>query len=300
MDSSQWLQLNIKVTPQQTEQIEDSVLDAGAVSVTLQDAADQPILEPGVGETPLWDNCILTALFSASIDTTTTEQQIQACLPFALQASWQLVEDKDWSQEWKKHFKPIACSDGRLWICPSWIEAPEPDAVNLQLDPGLAFGTGSHPTTMLCLNWLEKQSLKGKTVIDFGCGSGILGIAALLLGADKVWAIDNDPQALLASRDNAQRNGIEDKRLVTLLPQQIPTDAKADIMLANILAKPLIDLADQISDLTLNQGLLCLSGILSHQIDQVSAAYTNQFIFTPSTIEDNWAQLSAKKSRISQ
>jgi ribosomal protein L11 methyltransferase len=300
MDSSQWLQLNIKVTPQQTEQIEDSVLDAGAVSVTLQDAADQPILEPGVGETPLWDNCILTALFSASIDTTTTEQQIQACLPFALQASWQLVEDKDWSQEWKKHFKPIACSDGRLWICPSWIEAPEPDAVNLQLDPGLAFGTGSHPTTMLCLNWLEKQSLKGKTVIDFGCGSGILGIAALLLGADKVWAIDNDPQALLASRDNAQRNGIEDKRLVTLLPQQIPTDAKADIMLANILAKPLIDLADQISDLTLNQGLLCLSGILSHQIDQVSAAYTDQFIFTPSTIEDNWAQLSAKKSRISQ
>jgi ribosomal protein L11 methyltransferase len=300
MDSSQWLQLNIKVTPQQTEQIEDSVLDAGAVSVTLQDAADQPILEPGVGETPLWDNCILTALFSASIDTTTTEQQIQACLPFALQASWQLVEDKDWSQEWKKHFKPIACRDGRLWICPSWIDAPEPDAVNLQLDPGLAFGTGSHPTTMLCLNWLEKQSLKGKTVIDFGCGSGILGIAALLLGADKVWAIDNDPQALLASRDNAQRNGIEDKRLVTLLPQKIPTDAKADIMLANILAKPLIDLADQISDLTLNQGLLCLSGILSHQIDQVSAAYTDQFIFTPSTIEDNWAQLSAKKSRISQ
>jgi len=300
MDSSQWIQLNIKVTPQQTEQIEDAVLDAGAVSVTLQDAADQPILEPGVGETPLWDNCILTALFSASIDTTTTEQQIQACLPFALQASWQLVEDKDWSQEWKKHFKPIACSDGRLWICPSWIEAPEPDAVNLQLDPGLAFGTGSHPTTMLCLNWLEKQSLKGKTVIDFGCGSGILGIAALLLGADKVWAIDNDPQALLASRDNAQRNGIEDNRLITLLPQQIPTDAKADIMLANILAKPLIDLAGQISDLTLNQGLLCLSGILSHQIDQVSAAYTDQFVFTPSTIEDNWAQLSAKKSRASQ
>lgn len=300
MDSSQWIQLNIKVTPQQTEQIEDAVLDVGAVSVTLQDAADQPILEPGVGETPLWDNCILTALFSASIDTPTTEQQIQACLPFALQASWQLVEDKDWSQEWKKHFKPIACSDGRLWICPSWIEAPEPDAVNLRLDPGLAFGTGSHPTTMLCLNWLEKQSLKGKTVIDFGCGSGILGIAALLLGADKVWAIDNDPQALLASRDNAQRNGIEDNRLITLLPQQIPTEAKADIMLANILAKPLIDLAGQISDLTLNQGLLCLSGILSHQVDQVSAAYTDQFVFTPSTIEDNWAQLSAKKSQVSQ
>ena len=295
MVSSQWIQLNIETTPQQTELIEDSVLDAGAVSVTLQDAADQPILEPGVGETPLWDSCILTALFPASIDTSTTEQRIQISLPFSLRSSWQLVEDKDWSQEWKKHFKPIACSDGRLWICPSWIDAPQSDAVNLRLDPGLAFGTGSHPTTMLCLNWLEKQSLKGKTVIDFGCGSGILGIAALLLGAKKVWAIDNDPQALLASRDNAQRNGIEDHRLVTLLPQQIPAEAEADIMLANILAKPLIDLAQQISALTLDQGQLCLSGILSHQVDQVSAAYASQFVFEPCQIDDNWAQLSANK-----
>ena len=297
MVSSQWIQLTIEASPQQTEQIEDAVLDAGAVSVTLQDAADQPILEPGVGETPLWDSCILTALFPASIDTSTTEQQIQANLSFSLCSSWQLVEDKDWSQEWKKHFKPIACSDGKLWICPSWIEAPQPDAVNLRLDPGLAFGTGSHPTTMLCLNWLEKQTLQGKTLIDFGCGSGILGIAALLLGAEKVWAIDNDPQALLASRDNAQRNGIEDERLITLLPEEIPSEAKADIMVANILAKPLIDLAPQISKLTLNNGQLCLSGILSHQVDQVSAAYTEKFIFADSVIEDNWAQLAATKTK---
>ena len=213
-----------------------------------------------------------------------------------MRSSWDLVEDKDWSQEWKKHFKPIACSDGRLWICPSWIDAPEPDAVNLRLDPGLAFGTGSHPTTMLCLNWLEKQTVEGKTVIDFGCGSGILGIAALLLGAEKVWAIDNDPQALLASRDNAERNGIKDNRLITLLPEQIPAEAKADIMLANILAKPLIDLAQQISELTLSQGQLCLSGILSHQVDQVSEAYIDQFTFASPVIDDNWAQLSAIKA----
>lgn len=296
MVSSQWIQFNIEASPQKTEQIEDAVLEAGAVSVTLQDAADQPILEPGVGETPLWDSCILTALFPASIDTSITEQQIQSSLSFSLSSSWQLVEDKDWSQEWKKHFKPIACSDGRLWVCPSWIEAPQPDAVNLRLDPGLAFGTGSHPTTMLCLNWLEKQSLEGKTVIDFGCGSGILGIAALLLGAEKIWAIDNDSQALLASRDNAQRNGIEDERLITLLPEEIPSEAKADIMVANILAKPLIDLAPQISKLTLNNGQLCLSGILSHQVDQVSAAYTEKFIFADSVIEDNWAQLAATKT----
>ncbi|CAI8366809.1 MAG: Ribosomal protein L11 methyltransferase [Cellvibrionales bacterium UBA7375] len=296
MVSSQWIQFNIEASPQKTEQIENAVLDAGAVSVTLQDAADQPILEPGVGETPLWDSCILTALFPASIDTSTTEQQIQANLSFSLCSSWQLVENKDWSQEWKKHFKPVACSDCRLWICPSWIEAPQPDAVNLRLDPGLAFGTGSHPTTMLCLNWLEKQTLQGKTLIDFGCGSGILGIAALLLGAEKVWAIDNDPQALLASRDNAQRNGIEDERLITLLPEEIPSEAKADIMVANILAKPLIDLAPQISKLTLNNGQLCLSGILSHQVDQVSAAYIEKFIFADSVIEDNWAQLAATKT----
>jgi ribosomal protein L11 methyltransferase len=148
---------------------------------------------------------------------------------------------------------------------------------------------------MLCLNWLEKQSLKGKTVIDYGCGSGILGIAALLLGADTVLAIDNDPQALLASRDNAQRNAIADNRLITLLPQQIPSDAKADIMLANILARPLIDLAGKISNLTINQGLLCLSGILGHQVDLVSAAYTDQFVFGPLNSVDNWAQLSATK-----
>ncbi|MGB1327361.1 MAG: 50S ribosomal protein L11 methyltransferase [Porticoccaceae bacterium] len=296
MDSSQWIHLNIEASPQQIEHIEDAVLEAGAVSVTLQDAADQPILEPGVGETPLWDSCILTALFPASIDTHTTEQQIQSNLPFSMRSSWDLVEDKDWSQEWKKHFKPIACSDGRLWICPSWIDAPEPDAVNLRLDPGLAFGTGSHPTTMLCLNWLEKQTVEGKTLIDFGCGSGILGIAALLLGAEKVWAIDNDPQALLASRDNAQRNGIKDNRLITLLPEQIPAEAKADIMLANILAKPLIDLAQQISELTLSQGQLCLSGILSHQVDQVSGAYIDQFTFASPVIDDNWVQLSAVKA----
>lgn len=295
MASSQWIQLNIEATPQQTEQIEDAALEAGAVSVTLQDAADQPILEPGVGETPLWDNCILTALFPASVDTHATTDQINAFLPFPIKADWELVEDKDWSQEWKKHFKPIPCDKGRLWICPSWLDAPQPDAVNLRLDPGLAFGTGSHPTTMLCLNWLEKQSLTGKTIIDFGCGSGILGIAALLLGADKVWAIDNDPQALLASRDNAQRNGIDDDRLITLLPDEIPAEAKADIMVANILAKPLIDLVQQITSLTVPKGQLCLSGILSHQIDQVSAAYFNSFEFEPATLEDDWVQLAANK-----
>lgn len=297
MASSQWIQLNIEVLAKHTELVEDAALNAGALSVTLQDAADQPILEPGVGETPLWDQCILTALFPASFDTAAAEQAITQHLPFSIHPSWKLVEDKDWSQEWKKHFRPIPCSEGRLWICPSWIDAPQPEAVNLRLDPGLAFGTGSHPTTMLCLNWLEKQPLEGKTLIDYGCGSGILGIAALLLGAEKVWAIDNDPQALLASRDNAQRNGIDEDQLIALLPDQLPQQATADVMVANILAKPLIELAEQISALTMPAGQLCLSGILSHQVDSVAAPYSQYFDFEPATTEEDWVQLAACKVR---
>lgn len=273
------------------------MLDAGALSVTLQDAADQPILEPGVGETPLWDSCVIKALFPSTIDTDAVSLQLQAQLQFLSQSElrWELLEDKDWSQEWKKYFKPMKCGD-RLWICPSWAEAPEPDAINLLLDPGLAFGTGSHPTTHLCLRWLDQQDLKGKTLIDYGCGSGILGIAALLLGADKVIAIDNDPQALLASRDNAKRNQIADQRLITCLPDAIPDNSLADIMVANILAAPLIQLAGKITDLTAPGGLLCLSGLLEAQIPDVRAPYRQYFDFGATGLEDEWAQLSATKT----
>lgn len=273
------------------------MLDAGALSVTLQDAADQPILEPGVGETPLWDSCVIKALFPSTIDTDAVSLQLQAQLQFLSQSElrWELLEDKDWSQEWKKYFKPMKCGD-RLWICPSWAEAPEPGAINLLLDPGLAFGTGSHPTTHLCLRWLDQQDLKGKTLIDYGCGSGILGIAALLLGADKVIAIDNDPQALLASRDNAKRNQIADQRLITCLPDAIPDNSLADIMVANILAAPLIQLAGRITDLTAPGGLLCLSGLLETQIPDVRAPYRQYFDFGATGLEDEWAQLSATKT----
>ena len=150
---------------------------------------------------------LIKALFPATTDTDQIILQLSNAIQPAVTARWELLEDKDWTQEWKKYFQPLKCGD-RLWICPSWIEAPEPDAINLSLDPGMAFGTGSHPTTHLCLRWLDKQDLVGKTIIDYGCGSGILGIAALLLGAEKVIAVDIDPQALLASRDNAQRNNI--------------------------------------------------------------------------------------------
>lgn len=290
----QWIQLIIPCSRLYSADVESAALEAGALSVTLQDAADQPILEPAVGETPLWDDCVMTALFSSKIDTNNVNEQMTTYLSGTINARWEQLEDKDWSQEWKQHFQPLKCGD-RLWICPSWIAPPDLNAVNLSLDPGLAFGTGSHPTTHLCLRWLDQQDLKGKIVIDYGCGSGILGIAALLLGAKQVIAVDNDPQALLASRDNAQRNNIAASRLSTYLPDDVPTTICADVMVANILASPLISLAPKLCAMTKPKGLLCLAGLLENQIDAVSKPYLEQFTFSSPAIESEWAQLGAQK-----
>lgn len=291
----QWIQLIIPCSRHYSGDVESAVLETGALSVTLQDAADQPILEPAVGETPLWDDCVMTALFSSETDTKSIDDQLTSALGDKLIKHWEQLEDKDWSQEWKQHFQPLKCGE-RLWICPSWIAPPDSSGVNLSLDPGLAFGTGSHPTTYLCLRWLDQQDLNGKTVIDYGCGSGILGIAALLLGAKQVIAVDNDPQALLASRDNAERNNIAADRLTTYLPEDVPANLLADIMVANILAAPLILLAPKLCAMTKLKGLLCLAGLLENQIDAVSAPYSEQFMFFPPSIESEWAQLSAQKS----
>ena len=294
----QWLQLIISATRETSGSIEDALLDCGAVSVTLEDAADQPIFEPGVGETPLWDNCQIKALFNANSDTdeitTQLKAQLQSPTPNLASFRWEQLEDKDWSQEWKKYFSPVKCGD-RLWICPSWIEPPDANGINLSLDPGLAFGTGSHSTTHLCLRWLDKQDLVGQTIIDYGCGSGILGIAALLLGAEKVIAVDNDPQALLATRDNAERNNIAQERLITYLPEQLPENICGATMVANILAAPLIELAPRLIAHTEAGGQLCLSGLLEHQIDAVSLPYSEDFVFADAAIESEWAQLSARK-----
>lgn len=291
----QWLQLIISATRETSGSIEDALLECGAVSVTLEDAADQPIFEPGVGETPLWDNCQIKALFDANTNTVETTEQLQAVISQSSALRWEQLEDKDWSQEWKKYFSPMKCGD-RLWICPSWIAPPDANGINLSLDPGLAFGTGSHPTTHLCLRWLDQQNLVGQTIIDYGCGSGILGIAALLLGAEKVIAVDNDPQALLATRDNAQRNNIAAQRLETYLPEQLPDNICAETMVANILAAPLIELAPRLIALTAAGGQLCMSGLLEHQIDAVSSPYKEDFVFAEPTIESEWAQLAAQKN----
>lgn len=286
-----WLQLRLAITPEQAPTYEDALLEVGAVSVTFMDAEDQPIFEPDLGTTPLWSHTHLLALFEADTDADALVAHLQLLTDGALpEHQIEHIEDQDWERSWMDGFAPMRFGQ-RLWIVPSWHEAPQPDAVNLLLDPGLAFGTGTHPTTSLCLQWLDAQPLEDCNVLDFGCGSGILAIAALLLGAPRAVGTDIDPQALEASRDNAQRNGIADERFPVYLPADLPQEP-ADVMVANILAGPLVSLAPQITSLVKPGGRLALSGILAEQADEVRATYAADFALDPTAVQDGWVRIS--------
>jgi len=293
-----WIQIKANITPSNAEAMEESLLAAGASAVTMEDAHDQPILEPDRGTTPLWEKTIITGLFSAEEDTVQimniTQNVFQGLCsePFP-NCHLEILENQDWTRKWMEHFEPINIGS-RLWVCPSWREVPDNSAVNLMLDPGLAFGTGTHPTTFLCLKWLDASSLENKTVIDYGCGSGILGIASLLLGAKSVIAVDNDPQALLATKDNATRNKIADELIHAYLPENTP-ETPADIVIANILAKPLYELKGRITSLCKPNGTVILSGILKHQAEELSLFYSDSFTMAPIVIEDGWARLTGIK-----
>lgn len=286
-----WLQLRLAITPEQAPTYEDALLDVGAVSVTFMDAEDQPIFEPDLGTTPLWSHTHLLALFEADTDADALVAHLRLLTGGDLpEHHIERIEDQDWERSWMDGFAPMRFGQ-RLWIVPSWHEAPQPDAVNLLLDPGLAFGTGTHPTTSLCLQWLDGQALEGCSVLDFGCGSGILAIAALLLGAPRAVGTDIDPQALEASRDNAGRNGIADERFPVYLPADLPQEP-ADVVVANILAGPLVSLAPQITCLVKSGGRLALSGILAEQAEEVRAAYAAHFQLDPTATLDGWVRIS--------
>ena len=289
-----WLQVRLAITPEQAETYEDALLGVGAVSVTFMDAEDQPIFEPDLGTTPLWSNTHLLALFEADTDPVNLIAHLQLLTGGELPAhEIEHIADQDWERSWMDNFQPMRFGR-RLWIVPSWHAAPEPEAVNLLLDPGLAFGTGTHPTTALCLEWLDGQDLAGCNVIDFGCGSGILAIAALLLGAPQAIGTDIDPQALEASRDNAGRNGIDPARFPVYLPADMPQQP-AEVVVANILAGPLVSLAPQITSLVQAGGRLALSGILAEQAEEVRAAYEGAFELDPTAIKDGWVRISGVK-----
>ena len=288
-----WLQIIFSCNPSQSELLEDALLELGALSITYQDAEDQPVLEPGVGEMPLWANIKFSALFTADVDTDLVLIQLVAQLPFDLpEHRIEIVEKKDWERAWMDHYHAMRFGK-RLWICPSWQQPEDSSAVNLMLDPGLAFGTGTHPTTSLCLHWLDAAELKDKTVVDFGCGSGVLGIAALLLGAKRVIAVDNDPQALIATKDNAERNGCAN-HVTVCLPSEYHT-VQADIVLANILAKPLIELAPILKSSLKPGGRLIMSGLLKEQAGLVMAAYQPDLTFMAPGEHENWMRLEAFK-----
>ena len=288
-----WLQLKLDADRDSAETLEDALLALGAAAVTLEDSADQPLYEPGLNERPVWNRTRVTGLFDAATDMGAVLDRLAAQSPTPLPAHHiDLLEDKDWEREWMSHYQPIQCG-GRLWICPSWREPVDPDAVNLRLDPGLAFGTGTHPTTFLCLRWLDRQALTGARLVDYGCGSGILGIAALLLGAEQVTAIDTDPQALAATRDNLQRNGLADARLRAYSPEAAPEAAPTqDIVVANILAGPLIELAPRLAAYLPAGGRIALSGILCEQAEAITERYARWFGQLTREEKDGWCCIS--------
>ena len=288
-----WLQLTFYSTKNDAEKLAELLNACGSAAVTLQDAADQPLYEPPPGTTPLWQRTNVVGLFDDSQSSTAIVQQLAAQWPGELpEYSSEILADQAWERAWMDDFKPM-CFGRRLWIVPSWSEPPQAEAVNILLDPGLAFGTGTHPTTRLCLEWLDAHDVNGLTVIDYGCGSGILAIAAALLGANQVIAVDNDPQALLATVENARRNGVED-HISCHLPQETP-DTRAELLLANILAGPLLELAPKLAGLVRDRGDIVLSGILPEQAAEVATAYTHWFTMQPAVEHDGWIRLVGEK-----
>ncbi|HDU8647001.1 50S ribosomal protein L11 methyltransferase [Morganella morganii] len=290
-----WIQIRLNSTGADAEVIGDELTETGAVSVTFQDSHDTPIFEPLPGETRLWGDTDVIGLYDAETDMKAVVAQLQQhpLLGEKFVHKIEQIEDKDWEREWMDNFHPMRFGQ-RLWICPSWREIPDPDAVNVMLDPGLAFGTGTHPTTSLCLEWLDGLDLNGKTVIDFGCGSGILAIAALKLGAKEAIGIDIDPQAIQASRDNAERNGVSD-RLTLYLSDKKPQTLSADVVVANILAGPLRELAPVIGALPQTGGLLGLSGVLATQAEGVADAYRDVFEIDEIAEKEEWCRITATK-----
>ena len=290
-----WIQIRLNSNAKDAEALGDELMETGSVSVTFQDSHDTPVFEPLPGETRLWGDTDVIGLYDAETDMKLVIAQLEnsPLLAPGFVHKIEQIEDKDWEREWMDNLHPMRFGQ-RLWICPSWRDVPDPTAVNVMLDPGLAFGTGTHPTTSLCLEWLDGLDLEGKTVIDFGCGSGILAIAALKLGAAHAIGIDIDPQAILASRDNAERNGVSE-RLSLYLPKDQPQDLQADVVVANILAGPLRELAPMISVLPRVGGHLGLSGVLASQAESVADAYRADFNIDPVAEKDEWCRITGVK-----
>lgn len=289
-----WIQISFDVDNAEAELASARLELAGACSITLADAGDNPVLEPGPGETPLWPRIRVSALFPLTIDPQRVDAELGQPSALASRSGLHVsrLDDRDWEREWLKDFAPMRFGD-RLWVCPGDQQAGGPDSIVVRLDPGLAFGTGTHPTTALCLRWLDKVDICDQVLVDYGCGSGILAVAAALLGANRVHAVDNDPQALIATADNADRNGVS-QRINEYAPEQLPA-VEADIVMANILAGPLQELAPVLTAITRPGGRLVLSGLLEDQADAVEQAYRKEFEFEPRAEDQGWVRLAGRR-----
>jgi ribosomal protein L11 methyltransferase len=285
-----WTQLSVITDENSAPDIADYFSELGAVSVTFMDAEDKPVYEPPLNEVKVWQSTKVIALFELEYEPSLIKNVVNEQFKHKPLQDWreERLEDQAWERTWLDHYQPMLFGK-RLWVCPTGMTQSEPGTVCMTLDPGLAFGTGTHPTTALCLEWLASHDLKGKTIIDYGCGSGILAVAAILLGAQKAHAIDIDPQALTATTMNAEKNAVQD-RITCYLPEEFSPTA-ADVVLANILASPLIKLSNTIAQLVKPTGALVLSGILTEQVEQVRVAYQPLIDFSETTVQDEWCRL---------
>jgi len=294
-----WRQFVMDLETLSPEAVEAIFVRHGACSTTLTDAGDKPVLEPAPGETPLWQDVRITGLFTADANFDDLRADLLRSLDIEALPEHEVsdLEDRDWEREWLKDFGPMKFAS-RLWICPGDSEVDDKDAVVVRLDPGLAFGTGTHPTTALCLEWLDGLDLEGSSVLDYGCGSGVLAIAALLLGSDRAMAMDIDDQAVRATIDNALRNEVRDQMTVSNHPGAVA--GEFDVVVANILAGPLVELAESIAGHVKGGCLLALSGILSEQVEEVLNAYRPWIEFDEPEYREQggqtWARLNGRRT----
>ncbi len=289
-----WLEISVRVSRENAPLVEELLENQPVLALTLTDDADDPVLEPGVGETPLWPSVCVTALFDVDtpVEPITRLLSLVPGIDRPQQVNIREIKDQAWERAWMDRFQPMRFGRG-LWILPGKAEIPAEASHTIRLDPGLAFGTGTHPTTHLCLEWIDGFDFSGKRVVDYGCGSGVLGIAAAIKGADYVACVDNDPQALIATVENADRNAVGSV-IACFAPERFAPRAY-DVVLANILAGPLVELAPRLAGCVLAGGELVLSGILEAQADEVKAAYEPAFAGLRVRILDGWVLLTGQK-----
>lgn len=289
-----WLSLKILSKQQEAEQLSDSLEHLGAVAVTFEDAADEPLYEPNLGQVPLWQQTWVVGLFES--DVSIDPILLSLTQEYGPQITGRLrlgsVADQEWQLAWREHFKPL-CFGSHLWVCPDEQAVPDPAAIKILLAPGLAFGTGTHPTTALCLEGLAAEPPKDKTVLDYGCGSGILAIAALKLGAKTAVCVDHDPQALLATADNALQNQLDPSQISTYLPADLAPET-FDLVIANILAGPLVELAPTLLKHLKPGGELILSGLLAKEAPTVMLAYQPEIHWQQPNQQGDWIRLKGR------